>query len=396
MKRLRNALLVVLLGLGCMEVVLRSFPGVIGISALARFEPNLRLQISRRQGLPAIESLSTLTPDMRTDGGPTIFLPAAGSLVVTPVAATDADFGAVEVVRADHNGLCNDRSRAADLTADVVMAGDSFTFCTTMTAKDAAAYRLQDLSGMRTYNLGVRSTGPYEYLEMLKRYAPTLHPKFAVMNIFEGNDLRDVMRTREFIVSGKDARKMDPPPAPAWSYAVEYIRASFAPLVSIVKRGLRKDDFNFRYSATVGGVRLAMNPSNRDQDEAANAIAFEIGEVSFAAFSEPLSNFVVWATASDVVPIVTYLPSMYTAYSDTVEFEDARVGAAVRRFSAAQRNWLATHAGIIGYRFVDLVPMFQAAAAAGVVTHFPNTVHPTPKGHEVVALELARQLNDLR
>lgn len=396
MKRLRNAVIGILLGLVCVEVVLRSFPGQIGISTLARFEPELRAQIAGRLGMPAIETASMLTPDMRTDGGPTIFLPAPGSLVVTQVDPTDAEFGAVEVVRADDNGLCNDASQVERRVADVVMAGDSFTFCTAMSVTDTAAYRLEGLSGMRVYNLGVRSTGPYEYLEMMKRDAPALHPKFAIMNIFEGNDLRDVMRTRQFIDSGSDARKKETPTLPAWSYAVEFLRASAAPIVSTVKRGLRRDDFNFRYSATVGGVQLAMNRNNRDQDEAANAFAFENGEVSLDAFSEPLSNFVVWAKAADIVPIVTYLPSMYTAYSNAVTFEDARVGAAVRRFSAAQRNWLATHADVLGYRFIDLVPAFQAAAAAGVVTHFPNMVHPTPKGHDVVALELARQLNDQR
>jgi len=83
-------------------------------------------------------------PDVRSDGGPTIFLPARGTRwSYRKWTENDADFGATELVRVDHEGFCNDAAQAEAESVDVVMAGDSFTFCSGMTVEDTAAYRLQ-------------------------------------------------------------------------------------------------------------------------------------------------------------------------------------------------------------------------------------------------------------
>ena len=44
------------------------------------------------------------------------------------------------------------------------------------------------------YNLSVAGIGPYEYVELLRRYGLPLGPRVVVMNIYEGNDLRDVLK----------------------------------------------------------------------------------------------------------------------------------------------------------------------------------------------------------
>ena len=72
--------LTLIVGFGLVEAVLRSFPSLIGISLLTRMEPTMRSEIAGRLGLPTMEAAIRLTPDMRTDRGPTILLPAANSL----------------------------------------------------------------------------------------------------------------------------------------------------------------------------------------------------------------------------------------------------------------------------------------------------------------------------
>ena len=74
-----TVVLTLLVGLGFAEIVLRMFPGLIGLPILARMEPSMRSEIAARLGLPTLEKAIRITPEMRTDGGPTIVLPAANS-----------------------------------------------------------------------------------------------------------------------------------------------------------------------------------------------------------------------------------------------------------------------------------------------------------------------------
>lgn len=396
--------LALLVGFGFIEVTLRSFPGFIGIAVLAHFEPQLRGEIAERLGLPTLETAIKITPEMRTDGGPTIFLPAPGSLTVTYADAVDVELGAVEQVQVDDNGLCNDPDEARQSRADVFMAGDSFTFCSAVTAADTASHQLQAMSGFHTYNLGVRGIGPDEYLEMMKLHAPAFRPRVAVMNIYEGNDLRDILRKNHFLETGeerkkstRDGRLVDEVISPASSYAVQFLKASIKLAVKKTKRWrLGKGNIDFRYSAMVGGKSMPMNVANRDKDEVIYARKLQNGEVSLDVFERPLAEFLTWADESDILPIVTYIPSMYTAYAATVEFVDPEVGKAVKVFSDAQRQRLARHAKALGYHFLDLTGSFQKLAAEGIITHFPSNVHLTPKGHEVVARNIFKLLRDLR
>lgn len=379
--------LTLLIGFGLVEATLRLFPSLIGISLLARMEPSMRSEIAGRLGLPTLEAAIRITPDMRTDGGPTIILPAANSLTYTLADKADLDLGATELVQVDENGLCNDPRKATLKQADILVAGDSFTFCTAVSAGDTATHKIEGLSGRSVYNLGIRGTGPYEYLQMFKRYAPTFKPKVAVMNIYEGNDLRDVLIYNRFVESGGKSEKDRDAPAPAWSYAAQVFKAGVGMAIKYVEQEiLGSEDHNFRYSAPVGGATMAMNISNRDQGEVDRAMELRDRKIKVDAFAAPLRAYVDWAKSQGIVPVVTYIPSMYTVYEGKVRFEDPEVGSAVQAFSAAQRQWFAANAGAIGFAFLDLTPFFQQAGAAGIVTHFPSNVHLTPKGHEIVAL----------
>lgn len=202
-----------LIGFGALEVALRSVPSLISLPVLVEFEPQLRGRIAQRLGLPTMETVLKITPDMRSDGGPTIHLPGPGSLTVLYADPVDLALGAVEQVQVDQNGLCNDQATAERAQVEVFMAGDSFVFCTGVTAPQTAAHQLQEMSGLPAYNLGIRGTGPDEYLEMMKRHAPDFRPRVAVVNIYEGNDLRDVLRKLRFLETGEDRHEASDGPA---------------------------------------------------------------------------------------------------------------------------------------------------------------------------------------
>ena len=388
--------LTLLVGFGFVEAVLRAFPSLIGLSILARMEPTIRSEIADRLGLPTLEDAIKITPDMRTDGGPTIVLPAANSLTYLYADKVDLDLGAVELVRVDENGLCNDPQKAALKKADILVAGDSFTFCTGVTANNTATHKLEEISGLSVYNLGVRGVGPDEYLEMLKRYAPQFNPRIAIMNVYEGNDLRDVLIKERFVESGGTSKKDPEPSTPAWSYAAQFFKAGAMIAVKYVNREiLGNEDRNFRYAAPVGGSMMAMNVANRDQGEVDRAMELRDGKIKVDAFAKSLMDFVAWAKPKGIAPVVTYIPSMYTVYEGTVRFENPEVGSAVQSFSTAQRRWFAANAAAIGFTYLDLTPFFQQAGSAGIITHFPSNVHLTPKGHEIVARHTWEALSKL-
>ena len=384
-----------LVGFGLIEATLRAFPSLIGLNQLQNFEPTLRAEIAQRLGLPTLASSVLITSEERTDHGPPFPLSAPNAIGFTFMDPADVALGAPEHVQMDANGLCNPLDKATLGKADILVAGDSFTTCQGAAPKDGASQKLQDLTGLSTYNLGIGNTGPYEYLEMLKRFAG-FKPRIAVMNFYEGNDLRDIVRYRRFVESGGTTEKDRNQPSPAWSYAAQFFKTAYKLVEASVKSTITSSqDYNFRYSAPVGDHVMAMNISNKDQGEVERAIQLQEGKISTDLFAEPLKNYVDWAKANGIVPVLTYIPAMYTAYEGRVTFEDPEVGKTIQAFSAAQRKWLAEHAQSIGYNFLDLTPFIQETTAKGIITHFPSNVHLTAKGEEIVGTQTAEFIKKL-
>ena len=384
-----------LIGFGLIEATLRAFPSLIGFDQLQDFEPTMRAEIANRLGLPTFASSEWITTADRTDHGPPFAHSAPNRSRFSFMDPADIALGAPDHYDFDANGLCNQAEKAVSGKADILIAGDSFTMCQGALPPEGATQTIEDATGLRAYNLGIGGTGPYEYLEMLRRFEH-FKPRITIMNIYEGNDLRDIIKYKEFIASGGKSQKGKGNSAPAWSYAAQFFKTSYKLVEDFARSHFALfQEFNFHYSAPVGGQVMAMNISNKDSGEVERAIQLRDGKISTDLFTDPLKNYVDWAKANGITPIVTYIPSMYTAYQSTVTFEDPEVGKAVQAFSAAQRKWFAEHASTIGYNFIDLTPFLQEAAAQGVITHFPSNVHLTAKGEKVVGTQTAEFIKKL-
>jgi SGNH hydrolase-like domain, acetyltransferase AlgX len=72
----------------------------------------------------------------------------------------------------------------------VIVIGDSFLEI----GDDAGTLseRLQAESGLSTFNLGRGWYGPYQYLELFRKYGIALKPKYALFCFFGGNDIHDI------------------------------------------------------------------------------------------------------------------------------------------------------------------------------------------------------------
>jgi len=148
-------------------------------------------------------------------------------------------------------------------------------------------------------------------------------------------------------------------------------------------------NIDYRYTARSQGALIPLNESNRDRGEARLAQNLKDGKISLESWAAPLAAFKELAASHNFIGIVSYTPSMHTAYTNTAVFEAPAAAEAVRTMSRMQRDWLARKSAELGLTFIDLTPALQKAAREGPLTHFPVNVHLTPYGHRVSATEWA-------
>jgi hypothetical protein len=302
--------------------------------------------------------------------------------------AVDSQAGGVPVLQLDRKGFNNPLEKADRPTADIVMLGDSFTFGSIQDASNTFSARLERLTGLTTYNLGIGGIGLYEYLELYRLFGASLKPRMVVMNIYEGNDLRDAVRYWNY-KNGKGASKHKQQPAGglfAGSYVLAFLKSSIELAVKSIARSVEID---FHYDVVSQGKQVAMNIGNGDMDEVEHARSIAAGKINYEVFDAALAAFATLAEKDAFIPVVSYLPAAYSAYRSDIRFNDAQVGRDVLGNADAQRAWLRQAAIRHQLCFIDMTEVFVQAVKTGPLTHFPANVHFTGEGHRVAADTLA-------
>jgi hypothetical protein len=277
-----------------------------------------------------------------------------------------------------------------------------------------------EISGLSVYNLGRGGIGPYDYLQILKHFGLPKKPDYVIMNIYEGNDLRDSIRYQNHIKAAQQGRVLyksasdrgthdididnllDYPVlrnSYSLNFTLAFIDKAYGILRNVVLRILGGDapeivDFHYRFRFPDKTVEF--NLQNADESEVLYAKKLKSGEIEFSAFEDPLTQFVELANAHGFKPVVAYSPSAYTSYADYVEFADPMLNTLMPWFSQAQRQFLSETADKLGYTFVDLAPALQAAGHAlreKELLYHPINVHFTMKGNRIVAETLARVIS---
>ena len=132
--------------------------------------------------------------------------------------ASDPDVGIIGMPHVAYGAMVtnaqgfNDRElAAAALPPKAVFIGDSFTFGVTPFA-EGFPHRVEELMGgpdaFRVVNLGVPSTGPHEYLAMIRRRALPMRPEWVVVTLFVGNDIRQAHPNYRTMIYLGGARSM--------------------------------------------------------------------------------------------------------------------------------------------------------------------------------------------
>lgn len=394
------------------ELSLRILPQVIPLPLLQHFQPDLRTRIAEDRGLPTTRAAEAVERD---DGGPLLrkFRPE------TEVNWTFHDEGAIQSIVTDDMGFCNPPAASYDrVPIDVIAIGDSFTWCHTVPPATSWPAVLAGLSGRSVYNLGTPAIGLYEYLVILRRFGLSRQPRVVVMNVYEGNDLRDAMRYWAY----RNGRPETPVERDCSGWAcralgsrsyvynlavavhIEYLQPMFAargPAVDAAFEAVDTDDLSFYYALDFGGEPVPFNLRNADRDEIAVATAMAQGDLSPELFDEALEAFVSLAATHDFVPVVAYTPSAHTAYADYVRFEDPDLAPLMAGMSTTLRDYFRASAERLDYFFLDLTgPLREAVAAQGPerarqLLYGPVSIHYSVQGHRRVAEAMAEFLDRL-
>jgi hypothetical protein len=378
-----------------LESSLRIWPKLIPSGQLEYFSPGLRGRIAARVGLP---TEGQIVPVERSDGG----VPHE----LWRLAPFSRAFGSQAM---DEEGFCNPRgSYAARKTFDIVLIGDSFTFCWFVPYDSTWAAGLARRTGRGVYDLGMPDMGPYEYLELLRHFGLVKKPKVVVMAYYGGNDVRDAEKYADY----GSARRTMPTPVSGWyttghrpsaravfyrlrdapvmrrSYAANFVLTVIGlAYVNATQASVAKQN-NFRYSLVFGDRWIEMNPGNGDNDELGSARSVRDGALSLHILDSALDHFGKLGAEYHFCPCLVYLPSAHVVYWDYAAFEDTTARRPLWEFHEQQRSYLLQQAAHFGYRFIDLTNPLVAAARRGGPDHLlftPKDLHPSVDGHRAIA-----------
>lgn len=405
-----------------LEGGLRLFPEAIPEGILKRFQGELRAEIAERRYLPNVSQTWQLERD---DGGPPILLFKPGARIEYDSLETGEHFALVM----DELGFCNPPgSLAADARAAIVTLGDSMAACLSVLPSGASEpvyanwpHLLRRLAGRSVYNLARGGYGPYEYVQLLKRFGIGMRPAVVVMQIADGNDLRDAARYHDYVKASSTEKARFPlrggwepipvryepllesvPGRNSYTYNLLVILAAQAAAKGMeqAQRWLAADGappVDFRFALRFANATVAMNPDNGQKDEVRTARYARDGRIALGALDEALESFVRLAREHGFVPVLSYAPPPHVAYAGVVEFADPELRDLMAWFHEAQASYLRAQAAALGFVLVDLTDALQRAAVehgSRELLYYPSNLHFTPLGHRVAAETVAGALQE--
>lgn len=384
------------------EIFLRLFPSIIPIVLLSRFNEDLRPSVAERLGL---NSKNNIIKYERNDGGnPNKAYRHKSFLKLNRIYN---DENVVRSIILDELGMCNPNESNLD-TVDIITIGDSFTWCTAVAPNETFTYKLAQLSGLSTYNLSRGGIGIHEYIQQLINFGLNKNPKYVIMNIYEGNDLRDAFHHHQYkekykVISKKEKSLMRQVLSfvknnylaqNSYSYNILFTSLHF--IIKPKSKVMQDDlsDLNFHYELLFPKYTQKFNLDNADTDEIYFAEKIFEDKINFLLFDDGLENFLSLAKLYNFKPIVTYIPSAHTAYDKYSNFEEVEYKTLLANFSKRQRNYFKKRSMDLGYQFIDTTSLLQQAIEKKSFTellYYPYNLHLTAQGH----FQISKIINDL-
>ena len=151
--RLASILLPAVIIVGGLEIVLRFAPEAVPLELLKYFHPDVQLLVAEARQLPNRSQFMIVERD---DGGPILRRLRPNTTIIKDM----GDAGSTPEMVTDEMGFCNPDPKSYEVEEiDVIVIGDSFTWCSTVRADQAWPARLAKISGQSLYNWGYQELG---------------------------------------------------------------------------------------------------------------------------------------------------------------------------------------------------------------------------------------------
>ena len=287
------------------------------------------------------------------------------------------------------------RNSSEDDSYDLVVLGDSYA-AVGHTEQDMFSKRLEKHTNLTAMNLGQGWYGPFQYLEVLKKYGLAKKPKVALFCFFEGNDLKDV---REYL-RWKNGGNYYHFNLTSKNFLHRYILAlrSLAGfgkkrLGEVVRANIHPDLANIRLRDKDYKAIIHYRANEKQAEE---ILRSQEGE----SLRRLIREFKDICEARHIMPLIVFIPTKSHIYA---EWTDEKSGQA----------WLAARAGEIRNKanvekavgqiceelripFIDLTPRYESLAREGVLLYHPFDTHWNSEGREAAARFVAQELEKRR
>ncbi len=292
----------------------------------------------------------------------------------------------------DENGF---RGVPGSRVSDVVVIGDSFIEYGWDEA-DTFGKRLEKhLHGWTVKSFGIGGYGPFQYLEVLKRYGVEKRPKIAFFAFFEGNDLYGISAYKQwqkhgtpftsYILGSSNFFQRYPI---AVGSTLEYLATSLRTTAEVIL----KSSHDGEPHPDLAVLRLPNGETEKmvfiDTHDTLSTDEILRTE-SWEDLKRILLEFKKVSAENGIVPVVLYIPMAASIYA---EFSTAESGENWRRIqhqqaarTRNQENAMLTLCREVGMELVNLGIVFRRAAREGNMVYEPIDTHWNSEGREVAA-----------
>lgn len=290
-------------------------------------------------------------------------------------------------------------------SAQIVVIGDSF-----MEAGHADANTYAELlgreSGLSNRNLGVSWYGPPQYLSALKSYGLKHKPRYVVLGVFEGNDLRDTGVYQNWL-RGAD-----------YYFYPHFERSLFSRFTFMTQDIFHLTEKTFFHSirvplARARGRYIDMKKRSRVHLQIGDSFLYdhfdypalpitlpELGDdPSWKALRIVLDEFKELAAKHQFTPLVLLLPTKQTIYGPLSTDKSGDIWLAKKSSEVAARlnfeSALTTLTTDLGLPYLSLRPIFDQKASEGLYLYYGGDSHWNAEAREIAARESWSSLRNL-
>jgi hypothetical protein len=289
--------------------------------------------------------------------------------------------------------------------SDVLVIGDGMIEDGDNVGDTFPARLAKHLQAANVRNLGTGGYGPFQYIEVLKRYGLKRKPRVALIAFNEGNDLTDVetyIKWKMAMQNGAEPVYDSRTPVLSQTLFERYLRFLAEVSDRLKKAGL-----------TAGGRMLSkLNAAGQTEPVHPDAALVDIGGKTVHALlfidklitrsseeilasemgrrlREILVEFKNVCEQNKIVPLVMFVPSAAHVYADYSTERSGRNWLKIRAEQIASKQnverAIATLAANVGVELINLSSVFEAAAKSGRMLYYPLSSHWNSEGMEVAA-----------